>query len=64
MKIYEILKKENVNKIFKDNKGDDWKVETHIDNLILKMNNEGSRHSSIVDIYYLDEIFELDFIED
>lgn len=61
MKVYEILKKENVNKIFKDNKGDTWKVKSHMDNLVLVMANEGSSHSSIVDLYYLDEICQLDF---
>ncbi|MBY6773670.1 hypothetical protein [Clostridium botulinum] len=61
MKIYEILKRENINKIFKDNKGDTWRVITHNDNLILVMDNEGSSHINIVNFYYLDEIFELNF---
>ena len=61
MNIIEILKKENVNKIFKDNNGDTWKVKTHMDNLVLVMNNEGSIDSSIVNLYYLDEIFDLTF---
>lgn len=61
MKIYEILKKENVNKIFKDNKGDTWIVKPHLNNLVLVMDNEGSSHNSIANLYYLDEIFQLDF---
>lgn len=63
MKVYEILKKENVDKKFKDNKGDTWKVVTHIENLILVLANDGSSHVSITDMCYLDEIFELDFVE-
>lgn len=63
MKVYEILKKENINKKFKDNKGQIWKVTLFMENLILILANPGSSGVSIVNFYYLDEIFELEFVE-
>lgn len=61
MKIYEILKQKNIDKVFIDNKGDYWMIRKHVDNLVLIMASEESSRSSIIDIYYLDDIFELDF---
>jgi hypothetical protein len=63
MKVYELLKKENLNKKYKDNKGDFWKVTELMGDLILVMANEGSSHADITTMYYLNEIFELDFVE-
>ena len=63
LKIYEILKNENVNKIFKDNKDDLWKIKPHMNNLVMVMENEGSAHMPIDKTYYLDEICELEFEE-
>ncbi|HBJ1645835.1 TPA: hypothetical protein LA462_000288 [Clostridium botulinum] len=63
MKAYEILKKENISKKYKDNKGYIWEVVKHMENLVLSLANVGAKQTSIVNMYYLDEIFELDFIE-
>ncbi len=63
MKAYEILKKENISKKYKDNKGNIWEVVKHMENLVLSLANVGAKQTSIVNMYYLDEIFELDFIE-
>lgn len=65
VKIYEILKNENINKIYKDNNGDLWKIK-HAplnDGLVLVMINEGSMRLPITKMYHLDKIFQLDFIE-
>lgn len=63
MKAYEILKNENIGKKYKDNKGDIWEVTNHMENLILVLANMGAMQVSIVNRYYLNEIFELNFIE-
>ena len=63
MKVYEILKKENIGKKYKDDKGDIWEVVNHMENLILVLANVGAQRVSIVNRYYLDEIFEISFIE-
>ncbi|NFN06120.1 hypothetical protein FDB50_15555 [Clostridium botulinum] len=63
MKAYEILKKENIGKKYKDNKGDIWEVVKHMENLVLSLANVGAKQTSIVNMYYLDEIFKLNFIE-
>ncbi len=63
MKAYEILKKENISKKYKDNKGNIWEIVKHMENLVLSLANVGAKQTSIVNMYYLDEIFELDFIE-
>lgn len=65
MKIYELLKKENINKKYQDSKGDVWIIEKIglVGNIGLILANDGGMRTRIEQLLYLDEIFELEFNE-